>query len=147
MFNYKVCAGHFLNILPYLQYRGCAMCKILVIDDERSILNMIRQLLEMNGHVVDTAGDGGEGIKKFDNDCFDLVITDICMPGVDGNSVANHIRNSDKKYVPVIGISGTPWAFEGSSFNTIFEKPFQLQALVNTVKELIPANSKIAALG
>ena len=122
------------------------MCKILVIDDEKVIINMIRQLLEMHGHDVDTADDGDEGILKFDNDCFDLVITDICMPGVDGNIVAKHIRNSDKKYVPVIGMSGTPWAFDDNSFDTIFEKPFQLKALINTVKELILGNSKIAAL-
>jgi DNA-binding response OmpR family regulator len=123
------------------------MCKILVIDDEKVIINMLKQLLEMHGHDVDTAEDGGEGIKKFDSDCFDLVITDILMPGVDGNSVAKHIRNSDKKYVPVIGMSGTPWVFEDNSFDSIFEKPFQLKALINTVKELIPRNSKIAALG
>lgn len=123
------------------------MCKILVIDDEKVIINMIQQLLEMHGHDVDTAYDGGEGIQKFDNDCFDMVITDICMPGVDGNSVAKHIRNSDKKYVPVIGMSGTPWTFKDNSFDTIFEKPFQLKALINTVEELIPGNSKIGALG
>ncbi len=122
------------------------MCKILVIDDEKVIINMIQRLLEMHGHDVDTADDGGEGIQKFDNDCFDMVITDICMPGVDGNSVAKHIRNSDKKYVPVIGMSGTPWAFKVNSFDTIFEKPFQLKALINTVKELIPRNSKTTSL-
>lgn len=123
------------------------MYKILVIDDEKVIINIIREMLEIYGHDVDTADDGGEGIQKFDNDCFDLVITDICMPGVDGNSVAKHIRNSDKKYVPVIGMSGTPWAFKDNSFDTIFEKPFQLKALINTIEELIPRNSKIAALG
>jgi len=84
------------------------MCKILVIDDEKVIINMLQKLLEMHGHDVDTAEDGGEGIQKFDSDRFDLVITDIFMPGVDGNSVAKHIRNSDKKYVPVIGMSGIP---------------------------------------
>ncbi len=123
------------------------MCKILVIDDEKVIINMIQQVLEMNGHDVDTADDGGEGIQKFDSDCFDLVITDIRMPGIDGNSVAKHVRNSNKKYVPVIGMSGTPWAFEDNSFDSIFDKPFQLKALINTVKELIPRNSKIVALG
>ena len=122
------------------------MCKILVIDDEKVIINMLQKLLEMYGHDVDTADDGGEGIQKFDSDCFDLVITDICMPGIDGNIVAKHIRNSDKKYVPVIGMSGTPWVFDDNSFDTIFEKPFQLKALINTVKELILGNSKIAAL-
>ena len=122
------------------------MCKILVIDDEKVIINLIQQVLEMYGHDVDTAIDGDEGIQKFDSNCFDLVITDICMPGVDGNSVAKHIRNSNKKYVPVIGMSGTPWAFEDSSFDTIFEKPFQLKTLINSVEGLIPGNPNIAAL-
>jgi len=44
-------------------------------------------------------------------------------------------------------MSGTPWVFDDNSFDSIFEKPFQLKALINTVKELIPRNSKIAALG
>jgi len=123
------------------------MCKILVIDDEKVIINMLQKLLEMHGHDVYTAEDGGEGIQKFDSDCFDLVITDICMPGVDGNSVAKHIRNSDKKYVPVIGMSGTPWVFKDNGFDSIFDKPFQLKAMINTVKKLIPRNSKITALG
>jgi len=123
------------------------MCKILVIDDEKVIINIIQEMLEMYGYDVDTAEDGDEGIEKFDNDSFDLVITDIIMPGVDGNSVAKHIRNSGKKYTPVIGMSGTPWTFKGNRFDTIFEKPFQLKALINTIEELIPGNSKIAALG
>ena len=121
------------------------MCKILVIDDEKVIVKMIQQMLEIYGHDVDTADDGSEGIQKFDNDCVDLVITDICMPGVDGNNVARHVRNSDKKYVPVIGMSGTPWALEDNSFDTIFEKPFQLKALVNSIQELIPTRPQIAA--
>lgn len=123
------------------------MSKILVIDDEKVIIDMIQQLLKMYGHDVGTAYDGGEGIQKFDNDCFDLVITDIRMPGLDGNFVAKHIRNSDKKYVPVIGMSGTPWASEDNSFDTIFEKPFQLKALINSVEELLSIKTKAVAFG
>jgi two-component system response regulator VanR len=122
------------------------VCKILVIDDEKVIINLLQQVLEMHGHDVDTANDGGEGIQKFDSDCFDLVITDICMPGVDGNSVAKHIRKSNKKYVPVIGMSGTPWTFEESRFDTIFQKPFQLKTLISSVEGLILGHSKLAAL-
>ena len=123
------------------------MCKILVIDDEKVIVSILQQLLEKFGHDVETAADGSEGIQKFDNDCFDMVITDICMPGVDGNSVAKHIRSSDKNHMPVIGMSGTPWVFENYSFDTILEKPFQLKALINSVEELLPIHTKAVAFG
>ena len=123
------------------------MCKILVIDDEKVIVSILQQLLEKFGHYVETAADGSEGIQKFDNDCFDMVITDICMPGVDGNSVAKHIRSSDKKHMPVIGMSGTPWVFENYSFDTILEKPFQLKTIIDSVEELLPIHTKAVAFG
>jgi CheY-like chemotaxis protein len=72
---------------------------------------------------------------------------DICMPGVDGNSVAKHIRSSDKKHMPVIGMSGTPWVFENYSFDTILEKPFRLKALIDSVEEFLPIHTKAVAFG
>ncbi|MEA1883620.1 MAG: hypothetical protein U9N62_03760 [Thermotogota bacterium] len=57
---------------------------------------------------------------KFDNNNFDLVITDICMPKIDGNGVAMHISISGKQYTPVIGISGTPWLAEPDDFEKAF---------------------------
>jgi DNA-binding response OmpR family regulator len=84
------------------------MDTILVIDDEKGITSLIREALSMFGYDVEIALDGQEGIKKFETSAYDLVITDICMPGLDGNSVARHIRNSDRKSTPIIGMSGTP---------------------------------------
>ncbi len=85
------------------------MRNILVIDDEESILLMFQTALAKFGFNVEIATDGLEGIKKFDDGRFDLVITDILMPSLNGNGVVRHIRNFEKKYTPVIAISGTPW--------------------------------------
>ena len=123
------------------------MCKILVIDDEKFIVNMLQEVLAKYGHDVETATDGQEGIEKFDNGCFDIVITDMLMPGVDGNGVVQHIRSSYRKDIRVIGISGTPWILEDSGLDSVIEKPFPLKTLVDSVQELVPENSKIAALG
>ncbi len=123
------------------------MCKILVIDDEKFIVNMLQEVLEKYGHDVETAADGQEGIEKFDVDCFDMVITDMLMPGVDGNGVVQHIRSSHRKDTPVIGISGTPWMLEDSGFDSVIKKPFPIKILIDSVHELVPENSKIAALG
>ena len=120
------------------------MYKILVIDDEAAIVDIIRQALDIYGHNVETATNGREGITKFDSNCFDLVITDICMPDIDGNGVVQHIRGSDKKYIPVIGISGTAWAVKDDSFDTILEKPFPIKTLIDSVQRLLPTHQNIA---
>ncbi len=109
------------------------MLKTLVIDDERLILDVVEGALTRFGFSVETASDGKEGIKKFDNDNFDLVITDICMPEIDGNGVARHIRISDKQNIPVIGITGTPWLAESNDFDTIIQKPFSVKHLIDSV--------------
>ena len=92
------------------------MCSILVIDDEKGILTVIREILTKCGHRVEIAQDGYEGIQKFDDDNFDIVITDMRMPGLDGESVVKHIRKSQNNSIPVIGISGTG-SFEQSVSN------------------------------
>lgn len=112
------------------------MRNILVIDDEKAIADVLFQALNRFGFNVDTAENGTEGIVKFDQDTFDLVITDICMSGVDGNGVVRHIRNSHRKTTPVIGISGTPWLLEEAEFDAVLPKPFSLKALADTVKGL-----------
>jgi CheY-like chemotaxis protein len=85
---------------------------------------------------VEIALNGRNGIQKFDGGSFDLVITDILMPEVDGREVVKHIRNSDRPYTPIIGCSGTPWLLEDGEFDTVFLKPFPLADLVHAVRHL-----------
>ncbi|MGD8963422.1 MAG: response regulator [Desulfobacterales bacterium] len=112
------------------------MGTILVIDDEKGILRVIQEALTRSGHDVDTALDGIEGIQKFDDGSYDMVITDLRMPGLDGKGVVEHIRASGNYAVPVIGISGTPWQIQDSGFDEVFAKPFPLQDLVESVRRL-----------
>ena len=113
------------------------MSTVLVIDDEKGILQIIRQALTKFGHNVETAADGQEGIRKFDDGSFDIVITDIRMPGIDGNGVVKHIRNSEKQFIPVIAISGTPWLMESNAFDMVLAKPFPLKKLVESIGSLV----------
>jgi len=112
------------------------MGKILVIDDEEQIVLMLTMALSKFGFDVEIATNGVEGIKKFDEGCFDLVITDICMPGLSGNDVVKYVRNSEKYFTPVIGITGTPWLPEDNHFDAIFTKPFSIEGLVEAVSSL-----------
>ncbi len=121
------------------------MSTILVIDDEKGILQLIHQALTRFGYKVETAVDGQEGIKKFDGGNFDIVITDISMPGVDGNGVAKHIRNSNRQSIPVIAISGTPWQSEAKNFDLILPKPLPLKKLVDSIRSFGTIPSHAAA--
>jgi DNA-binding response OmpR family regulator len=123
------------------------VCTILVIDDEKSILGVIREALTRFGHDVETALDGIEGVRKFDDGSYDMVITDLRMPGLDGKGVVAHIRASCNHTIPVIGISGTPWQIQESEFDAVLTKPFPLQDLVASVKKLatIPLKTALSA--
>ncbi len=120
------------------------MSTILVIDDEKGILQLMHQALTKYGHNVETADDGQEGIRKFDDGCYDIVITDIRMPVIDGNGVVAHIRKSEKQSIPVIAISGTPWLQEASNFDMVLLKPFPLKQLIESIRSLAPVPPRAA---
>ena len=111
------------------------MCFVLAIDDEKAILDMLRRALVIFGFRVEVASAGEEGIEKFDNNDFDIVITDILMPGIDGVGVLNYIRKSNRADTPVIGISGTPWLLQKEKFDMVLDKPFSIKTLVHSVKQ------------
>ena len=61
------------------------------------------------------------------------------MPGLSGNDVVKYVRNSEKYFTPVIGISGTPWLLEDAGFDAVFAKPFSIEALAEAISSLTAA--------
>ena len=108
---------------------------ILVIDDDSTILSLLSEYLLNLGHAVEVAHNGDDGIKLFNNDHnFDLVITDINMPTLDGNEVARLIRNSNKPETPVIAITGSyNDIINRELFNFVLLKPFNLDSLKDII--------------
>jgi DNA-binding response OmpR family regulator len=123
------------------------MFHILVIEDEETLLNLLKQILTKFGYTVDTAVDGKVGAQKLKLRRFDLVITDVRMPNFDGNSVAQYLRRTKNKNTPIIGMSGTPWDLENDNFYAVITKPFSIDTLIDKVKELLPIEkrSKVTA--
>jgi DNA-binding response OmpR family regulator len=115
------------------------VCNVLVIDDEIMIRDMLSQALSRLDFTVDTAESALGGIAKFDNGTYDLVITDVRMPGVDGRHVVHHIRGSKRDTTPVIGLSGTPRLLQNGGFDAVLDKPFVIQSLIEKVKDLAKA--------
>jgi|WetSurSiteA1Bulk_404760.scaffolds.fasta_scaffold59746_1 CheY-like chemotaxis protein len=112
------------------------MSKILVIDDGESIRDLISGLLTNAGHDVVTAKDGEEGLKRFNESYFDLVITDLVMPKCNGDEVARHVHNAGRK-IPVVGITATPWEVDQNYFDVVIEKPFTLEEFTECIKSII----------
>ena len=81
------------------------MPSILIIDDERAIRNVLKDILGNEGFTVDEATDGEEGFKKFSSGSFDVVLCDIKMPKMDGIEFLQKVMESGTE-VPVIMISG-----------------------------------------
>lgn len=117
------------------------MYKILVVDDDEANLKMIRMMLTKAGYIVETAANGEEGAVAFSKSDFDMVITDFQMPNMDGNGIAAHIRGSNKRHTPIIGISGEPHRFNEINFDTILHKPVSFEELIETVSFYFPLNS------
>lgn len=76
-----------------------SQAKILIVDDEPSILNLISSYLEKEGYEVFTATDGPTGLKASRAYKPDLIVLDIMLPGMDGLEVLTHIRRESDVYV------------------------------------------------
>ncbi|MCC7051252.1 MAG: sigma-54-dependent Fis family transcriptional regulator [Bacteroidia bacterium] len=81
------------------------MYKILIIDDERAIRNTLREILEYEKFTVDDASDGAEGIKLIEKNKYDLILSDIKMPKMDGLEVLERVLSITPE-TPVVIISG-----------------------------------------
>jgi two-component system, NtrC family, nitrogen regulation response regulator NtrX len=117
------------------------MANILVIDDERSIRNTLKDILEYENHSLTLAENGTAGIEFFTHIKFDLVLCDIKMPEMDGIEVLENLQelNSD---VPVIMISGhgnietAVESIKKGAYDFI-SKPLDLNRLLVTIKNAL----------
>jgi CheY-like chemotaxis protein len=117
------------------------MHNLLIIDDEEIIINLLNDYFSQLGYSVVTAKNGNEGIDLFNaSPNFDLVITDINMPGIDGNAVARSIRLSQRTKMPIVGMSGYNDKIEGELFDFMLAKPFNLKDLMALIKTIEDEN-------
>ncbi|SEU05995.1 response regulator [Stigmatella erecta] len=118
--------------------------KALVIDDSQAMRRSLMHALQRLGGVVCTeAEDGADGLKKFTQGAFDLVLTDINMPLMDGLKLISHIRQTaENRKVPIVVITTESAVADrdramalGASAYLV--KPVQSKVVLDTVKELL----------
>jgi len=112
---------------------GARPLRILVVDDEPSVLHIIEQHLTADGHEVHTAPNGILALERFVGEAWDLVLTDRVMPGMNGDELAEAIKRIDRS-MPVVLVT----AFaerppdperEQSPFDLTIRKPFTRETL------------------
>ncbi|MFC1825661.1 response regulator [Thermodesulfobacteriota bacterium] len=111
------------------------MEKILIIEDNYSLLKIIDRTLTREGYDVTVAHDGNKGIELLNDDSnFKIVITDIRMPGKDGNRVARYIRDNQKmQNTRIIAMAGYADEAQSELFDFLLLKPFNLGELIEAI--------------
>ncbi len=93
--------------LPPESGAGAPGARLLLVDDERTLLRGYARLLQSAGHSVTCAASGAEATAALQRERFDVVVTDVAMPGISGLDLLRIIRRSDLD-VPVVLVTGSP---------------------------------------
>lgn len=122
------------------------MAKILVIDDERSIRNTIKEILEYEKHQVLSAVDGSEGLSLLEQTAFDVVLCDIKMPEMDGMEVLEKaLKITDSPIIMISGHGNIDIAVEAIKMGAFdyIAKPLDLNRLLVTIKNAMDKKSLV----
>src|SRR5687767_6814234 len=118
------------------------MLHILLVEDSPAVMMSVREILVTAGHRVDEANTGKEALDRLRDQNFDLIVTDIWMPEMDGIQFLKEMRGAGNK-TPVIAVSGgapnaplTYTAPLASTFgaNMVLYKPFHSAELLEAIK-------------
>ena len=117
--------------------------RMLVIDDDPSVREVMSYLLVSFGYDCETAADGVAGVARFDEGGWDLVVTDLAMPGMNGWEVSEAIRRRSPT-MPIILVTG----LSGPEVNQracergveVVPKPFRLETLAAVVAKALQAS-------
>jgi len=118
---------------------NAAQYRVLVVDDEPGIVEVLKTILCEKGYTVETACNGNEALESIEPGKYDLIISDLCMPGTDGETLYKTIRDRDpalaERIVFVTGdtVSTRSRAFLEWTGNRWFSKPFNIREVEEVV--------------
>ncbi len=131
-------------VSPQAMIKPVRPVRILVIDDEETVREVLEKMLSRVNHRVTLANNGEEGIRLFQEKEFDMVLTDLGMPGMSGWEVCGRIKKANPS-TPVGMITGwgmeiDPRRKEEAGLDFIITKPFDFNQIVSVVSEQIESN-------
>ena len=117
--------------------------RLLIIDDDQSVLNLLENYLTNNNYDVVCVSNGLDGLKRIESgeNGFDLIITDLVMPEISGIGLISILKKEHPK-IPIIAITGKGEEPEKLSLEAkadgILQKPFELSALDEMITNILP---------
>lgn len=112
---------------------------ILVVEDNSSVRNVTCEFLSMMGFNVMDAENGQEALELLRREKFDLIITDLMMPAMNGKDLIKKVRRAKGDDLPIILVSGSDFEsiekFE-STYTRTLRKPYAFQTLMNNIGDL-----------
>ena len=125
--------------------------RILLVEDEERLLEVVKLNLELEGHEIVAARDGKEALERFHHERFDLILLDVMLPHMDGFSVCRSIRLENRK-VPILFLTAKNSAQDrvmglkigGDDY---LVKPFDLEELLLRVQRLLERGSSDNKIG
>ena len=131
------------KVVAHLEAKSKTALKVLVVDDESRVREVITAFLRSEGHTVTTAASGREGIEQFRAERFDMVVTDRAMPDMSGDQMASLVKQV-RPEVPVVLLTGFGALIEvtGSQpkdVDVVLSKPVTLGVLRKTIESLLHA--------
>jgi two-component system NtrC family sensor kinase len=128
---------------------GVSRKRILIVDDEEVILELLGAILQAEGHEVDTARNGRVAIEKVKAGHFDLIISDLKMPDLGGQGLWESIRAIDpdlsRRMIFSTGdtVNPTTLAFFRKAGNPVLSKPFRIEEVDQTIRRALSGGQSI----
>ncbi len=124
--------------------------RLLIVDDEPDIAQLLEMILSSAGYEIQTANNGTEGFRILSNEDFDAVLSDMLMPGLDGQALYQRVREIKpdlaKRMIFVTGdtLNSTTREFLNATGNLFLGKPFKIDEVVNRVQEALQRGAREA---
>jgi len=115
--------------------------RLLIVDDDESIRTALSVLLEEEGYVVDTAGDGREAMEKSNANFYNMAIVDWRLPDIEGTALLGKFRNTTPKMIMIM-LTGFPSMRNAidsvnAKADAYLQKPMDAETLIDTVSKLL----------
>ncbi|MCB1782808.1 MAG: response regulator [Alphaproteobacteria bacterium] len=120
------------------------MARLLVIDDNKDVSHMMSEILTREGYEIDTCNDGLKAIEMLQEKKYDLVLSDLFMPQIDGIGLAKFIKKSGMN-IPIVILSSSGVTIKASDVSNairgmvdgVLEKPAKMNDILSMVESLL----------